>query len=196
MTSSGGSGTVLHGPTASRVLSFVGLLGMLLAIGYGAVQVRALDADYLVKVDSLSTLGAQADSLRTEVNRIRSGPLESLVTPKIVAVPAGRVSCPKAWDGYGGDSHGLCPGYGFLLWLDVPFARRADIREVEYHFTGITTSPVRTGSEPSNSFLVGWLGFYPWSTIPVVIVPKVGPRITLEFAMEQSLRDAGWSEGK
>ncbi len=168
---------------------------MVVAIGYGALQVRTLDEDYRVKSDSLEMLGVQADSLRAEVERIASGPLDSLVTPRIVAVAAGRVSCPKAWDGYGRDAHGLCPGYGFLLWLDVPYARRSDIREVDYHFSGITTSAVRTGTEPSNGFLVGWLGWYPWATIPVDVVLKAGPTISLDFPMEQALRDAGWSEG-
>jgi hypothetical protein len=178
------------------MLSAVGVAGTIAAIGYGALQVRTLDAEYLVKADSLVALGVLADSLRGEVDRIRSGPLEPLITPRVVAVPASRVQCPAAWDGYGRDEHGLCAGYGFLLWLELPYARRSEIREAAYHFTGLTTSPVRMGTEPSNGFLVGWLGWWPWPTIPIEVIPKRGERFSIDFPMEQALRDAGWTEGK
>lgn len=181
---------------ARRILSAAGVAGVVAALGYGALQVRSLDAEYLVRADSLVSLGVLADSLRREVDRIRNGPLEPLITPRVVAVPASRVQCPAAWDGFGRDEHGLCPGYGFLLWLELPSARRSEIREAAYHFSGLTTSPVRTGTEPSNGFLIGWLGWWPWPNIPIVVSPKVGAKFTLDFPMEQALRDAGWTEGK
>jgi hypothetical protein len=178
------------------LLTALGVAGMIAAIGYGAVQVRTLDAEYQLRADSLIVLSGLADSLRREVNEIRTRPLSELITPRVVAVPASRVRCPEAWDGYGRDQHGLCPGYGFLLWLDLPYARRTEIREAAYHFDGLTTSPIRTGREPSNGFLVGWLGWWPWPTIPIVVSPKVGPKFTFDFPMEQAMRDAGWTEGK
>jgi len=181
---------------ASRLVAAISLVGMLAALSYGAYQVRVLDTDYQLKSDSLAVLSDLADSLRREVDHIRQGPLNSLITPKVLAVPAQRVQCPKEWDGYGRDANGLCRGYGFLLWLDIPYARREDIRGVDYHFDGLTTSPVRRGTEPSNGFLVGWLGWWPWPTIPIVVEPKVGQKFTIDFPMEQTMRDAGWSEGK
>lgn len=196
MSSAAPSATPVPRTVASTSLSVIGLFGMVAAIGYGAFQVRTLDAEYQVKADSLAALSALADSLRSEVEHIRVGSLDSLITPRVVAVPAAKVNCPKEWDGYGRDANGLCPGYGFLLWLDLPYARRSDIREVAYHFDGLTTSPVRTGTEPSNGFLVGWLGWWPWPTIPIVVVSKGGKRFTMDFPMEQALRGAGWKEGK
>lgn len=80
---------------ASRLVMAISLVGMFAALGYGAYQVRVLDTDYRLKSDSLVVLSDLADSLRREVDLIRQGPLNSLITPKVLAVPAQRVQCPK-----------------------------------------------------------------------------------------------------
>ncbi|MES2304608.1 MAG: hypothetical protein V4558_03835 [Gemmatimonadota bacterium] len=181
--------------STSGVLSAVGLIGMVAAVAYGAAEVRRLDASYALKADSLRALSAQGDSLQREIDHIRTGPLESLLTPRAVAVPAQKVACTPAYDGFGRDSHGQCPGYGFLLWLEFPFSRRPEIRRVSYYFSGQTTTPVRVASEASNGFLVGWLGWWPWVTIPVTVEMKAGTKFSFDFPMEEIVRDAGWKGG-
>lgn len=177
---------------AATVLAAIGLLGMIAAIGYGAYQVQAQGKAYALKEESLRALEVQTDLLRAEVTRIRTAPLNELVTAQAIAVPAPKVQCTSDFDGRGRDANGLCPGYWFLLWIDLPYGRRSEISRVDYAFGRGSLIPVRTGREPSNGFLIGYLGWWPWPTIPITVVPTAGEEFTREFPMEQAL---GWREG-
>ncbi|MEO7353450.1 MAG: hypothetical protein ABIZ70_03780 [Gemmatimonadales bacterium] len=172
----------------STILSTIGIVGMFAAAAYGGLEVRRLDREYLSKADSLAVLTAQGDSLQRDIDHLRTGSLQSLLTPRAVAVPANRVACTPDYDGLGRDSHGMCAGYGFMLWLELPYSRRAEIRSVSYFFSGHTTTPVRIGTDPSNGFLVGWLGWAPWVTIPVTVETRDGAKFSLELPMEELVR--------
>ena len=181
---------------ASSVLSAIGLAGMIAAIGYGVADVRRLGREHAAKADSLRALREQAGALRKEVDHIRSGPLRSLLKGRALAVPAQKVACTPDYVGRGRDAQGLCNGYGFLLWLDLPYSRRFEIRRVTYRFAGHTTTPERITTEASNGFLVGWLGWWPWPSVPVTVETTDGERFSFDLPMERLVRDAGWKEGR
>lgn len=150
------------------------------AIGYSLYALSKVRDETAIKTEETRTKSRAVDELirqveaaRAEVEHIRSGPLSDLIVPKAIAV---RREGLKDQDGR--------QLYNFIVWLDLPYARKAEIREVQYVFGDRSFLRNRHMSvEPSNGFAVGYLGWGAMRQVPITVVPSRGEAFSLDFPM-------------
>ena len=161
------------GAGVAKLLSVFGLALMLIAIGYGLYEIKVVNEAIAEKKDELTELRRQIGPIREEIDHIRNGPLSELVTPKAIAILR-----PGLKDERGRQL------FNFIVWLDLPFVRKADIKQVEYVFGDDSFLRNRhTSSESSNGFAVGYLGWGAMPSVPITIVTNQGPNVSLRFRM-------------
>jgi hypothetical protein len=150
---------------------------MLIAIGYGIYELKAVDDAITKKKAELTELRGQIDPIKEEIDHIRKGPLSELVTPRAIAILR-----PGLRDESGRQL------FNFIVWLDLPYVRKADIKEVEYVFGDESFLRNRhTSSESSNGFAVGYLGWGAMTSVPITIAQNHGPDVTLRFRMSDKI---------
>lgn len=161
----------------AKLLSFFGFALMLIAIGYGLYELKAVDDAITEKKDELTELRRQIGPIKEEIDHIRNGPLSELVTPRAIAILR-----PGLRDERGRQL------FNFIVWLDLPYVRKADINEVEYVFGDESFLRNRhTSSESSNGFAVGYLGWGAMTSVPIKIAQNQGPDVTLRFRMSDEI---------
>jgi hypothetical protein len=162
----------------AKLLSFFGLSMMLIAIGYGLYELKTVNDAITEKKDELIELRGQIDPIKEEIDHIRNAPLSELVTAKAIAILR-----PGLRDERGRQL------FNFIVWLDLPYVRKADIKEVEYVFGDESFLRNRhTSSESSNGFAVGYLGWGAMTLVPITIVQNQGPDVTLRFRMSEEIK--------
>ena len=171
----------------SLLFSVFGLLMLIAAAGYGLYQSSELRGQVELQEKNLSALESEADALQREVETIRDGSISALINAgfieaKAIAVPTDETTV------VGGET---LPDYNFIVWLDVPFARKADIREVIYQFPDPSfLEKEQISSEPSNGYAVGYLGWGDLPLVPIKIIPDdAGAEAgRIDFPMRSRLR--------
>lgn len=153
----------------SLLFSLIGLLLLVASAGYGMYQIGELRERIDVQKDELSELELQAGELQREVETIRDGSVQKLIE-------AGYIEAKSvAWEtGETTFAVGRTrPLFNYVVWLDVPFARKADILEVKYEFPHPSfIHKEQSSREASNGFAVGYLGWGDLPSVPITIVPK------------------------
>ncbi|MDH3845599.1 MAG: hypothetical protein OES69_16795 [Myxococcales bacterium] len=169
--------TRVSGQTATA-LTFLGVALMAVAIGYSIHTLNLVRNEVAEKKDKREELKSQIELLRTEIEHIRSGPLAELITPQAIAIRRDDLS-----------GAGDRPRFNFLIWLDLPYARKADIKEVRYEFLDPSfLEKKRVSSEPSSGFAVGYLGWGAMTRVPITVVPKEGEEFIIDFPMHESMQ--------
>jgi len=152
---------------ASLLLSVLGLLMLIAAAGYGMSQISHLRTQIQEQEEDLSVLGIEADALLREVEAIRDGSIQDLIEgefiqAKAIAVPTDQTTVA------GGET---LPLFNFIVWLNMPYARKADIQEVRYEFPDPSfLDKEQISSEASNGFAVGYVGWGLLNSVPITIV--------------------------
>ena len=144
------------------VLTGIGVVLFVAALVYGLMEVQRLKGEIEQKEAALAALSSSADSLRAEIDHIMKSPLEELIEIKSIGVP--RYDLPPAPEG---------TLYNFMVGMELPYARKADIEEVRYNFnerTMLNRQPV--SREPSNGFAHGYLGWGLLNNVPITVVPR------------------------
>lgn len=163
-------------PRAATLLSLAGIALMAAAILYGFYKLDEISGEIAAKSAELAELEAQIELLEDEVERIREGPLAELITPKALAVRREGLR----------DSNNR-QIYNYIVWLDLPHARKREIREVRYVFGDRSFLRNRlTSNEPSNGFAVGYLGWGAMTRVPITVVPLQGDDFTIDFPMARA----------
>jgi len=161
----------------ATLLSLFGFASMIVAIGYGLYMLTIVDDEIKVKKGELAELEGQIASLQKEIDYIRNGPLSELVTPKAIAIRR-----PGLKDQQDRQL------FNFIVWLDLPYVRKADIQQVQYVFGDSSFLRNRhKSSESSNGFAVGYLGWGAMRSVPITVAPNQGPEFTIEFRMFDEL---------
>ncbi len=104
----------------------------------------------------------------------RFNPLSSLI------IPRGSVSSNKGSD-----------KSNFMLWLDMPSFRKAEIQEVQYKLCPGFVDRLRISEEPSSSFAIGYLGWGYCPTIDISVILKTGDTIEKVFSFEDYFENNG-----
>jgi hypothetical protein len=166
---------------SGMALSAIGLLLMGAAILYGAVRLSKLREQISKKTATLTAIKDEIAALNNQIERIRNGPLPDLVTPRAVAILR-----PGLRDREGRQL------FNFMVWLNVPHVRQSEIREVRYFFGDSSfLSNRKTGSEASNGFAVGYLGWGAMTSVPIEVVPNQGPAFRIDFRMHEQMEIVG-----
>ena len=172
---------------ASLVLSVLGLLMLIASAGYGIYQISDLRGQIEEQEEQLSTRRIEADALEQKVRTIRDSSIqelikEGLVEAKAIAVPTDRTTVVEGT---------TLPLYNFIVWLDMPYARKADVQEVKYEFPhGSFLNKNQSSSEASNGFAVGYLGWGAMPSVPITIVSRdaSAENGTIDFPMGSRTR--------
>jgi GTPase SAR1 family protein len=106
------------------------------------------------------------------LNLEQTYPIDSLIVPRATSVPVSGTN-----------------NYDFLIWIDVPSFRAAEIKEVEYKWTckGFVDS-VHIGSKPSLGFAFGYRG---WGYCPIILIKvllKNGENVPIRFELGKYLQ--------
>ncbi len=81
----------------------------------------------------------------------------------------------------------------FVIWIDVPSFRKKEIKEVEYTLCRGFAAPIRTASEPSSGFSIGYLGWGLCSVIQIKVILHSGREILIPFELRKYLDEHGWN---
>lgn len=151
---------------ASLLLSVLGLLMLIAAAGYGLDQISKLRGQIDGQENDLSVLKGQAEALQRKVTTIRDGSIQELIEGEFIKARAiGMRTRPVV-----GETR---KHFNYVVWLDIPYARKVDIQEVKYEFRHSSIiDKEQYSSEASNGFAVGYFGWGALNLVPITIVPK------------------------
>lgn len=177
----------------SLLFSLIGLLLLVASAAYGMYQIRELRERIDAQKIELSDLESQAGELQREVETIRDGSVQKLID-------AGYIEAKSV--GWETDETTFAAGrtrqlFNYVVWLDIPFARKADILEVKYEFPHPSfIHKEQSSREASNGFAVGYRGWGVLRSVPITIIPKDdgAENGKIDFPMRsrvEIIRDAG-----
>ncbi len=164
-----------------KPISAFGLLLLVAVVGYGYRQLAYLREQVHQRANDKAGLDRSIEDLRSEIRRLKTAPVRELVTPRAIAVPLRHKR--DAQDR---------PLYNFMLWVELPASRRNDIAKVEYRFDHPSyLVKTRTGTDPSNSFAISYLGWGCLQHVSETIVDPQGRQYLppIDFEMCKAL---GW----
>lgn len=164
-----------------KPISAFGLLLFVAVVGYGYRQFADLRKQVHERVSTKAGLDRSLNNLRSEIDRLQHAPVRELVTPRAIAVPLQNER--------DAENKRL---YNFTLWVELPASRRKDIAKVEYHFDHPSyLLKTRTGTDPSNSFAISYLGWGCLQHVSETIVDPQGRQYLppIDFEMCKAL---GW----
>lgn len=171
-------------PGSPRTANFLSVLGIALMAGailYGFHSLNRIGNEIDTKKAKLTDLAAEIKPLREEVERLRDGPLSDLITPKAIKVLRQGLKDQE--------ERQLS---NFIFWLELPYARKADIREVRYLFPDPSRlKNLYTSDEPSNGFMVSYLGWGLEPLVQITVVPKESDEFPVQFRALEELQVVG-----
>jgi hypothetical protein len=77
----------------------------------------------------------------------------------------------------------------YTMWLDFPFLRKNEIKEVHYNFCKGFIDQKRISKDPSSSFSIGYLGFGYCPTMKIDIITFQGDTILRTFSFDKYFKE-------
>ena len=164
----------------AKATSWLGISLILAAIVYGFWDIQRLQSEIEVKQAALDSTKQASELVRQAINRIENSTLAELIEVKSIAIA--RDDLIGANNPSTGEPYQL---YNFVIWLDLPHGRKADIEEVEYNFNNSSfLNRTPTSTEKSNGFAHGYLGWGLLPIVPITVKPNNGEQpFVINFPM-------------
>jgi hypothetical protein len=167
------------------LLTVLGTMLIAAALLYSYTELQALDDQIRKKEITKEQLDVEIEKKKGEIYKLINDPLWNLAEVRVLAVKAG----------FG---PGAPPDrkeaqlYDFSFWIDVPNNRKNDIKEIRFlRLAGEKLRPL-VGTEPSNGFSDGYLGWGCFRTVDVTIVEKDTAEETTKRINQCELLGPGW----
>lgn len=178
---------------SSRRSALYSAIGMIILFGsllYSYEQLRTLEQRRFDVQGQINKLTTEKNDLQETIDKLINqretleGPIERIAKPFVSASVIPNLTSSK------GEKV-----YYFLLWIDLPEGRKAEIKRVEYHWNDPSHfSPVAESTEASNGYAVSYRGKECDPNLVIDLILQNKQAKTVPFSMCDAVRQLPPSE--